>query len=87
MASISSTAEFIFVVRAGAESVAVKAAVGAAARVGVGTEVGTKLGAGSAKFVSCEESTAAATAGACSSLMTALGMAALGGCVGTLSFV
>ena len=69
---------------AGAESVAVEAALGAA--------VGTKLGAGSAKLVSCEETAAAAAACARSSLITALvvtalGMAALAGCAGTLSFV
>src|SRR5207253_690204 len=80
VASISSMAERISVVRAGAESVAVSAAAG------------TKLGAGSAKPVSCEETDAAAAARACSSLtpppgMTALCTSTLSSCAGTLSFV
>jgi hypothetical protein len=80
--SISSMAECSSVVRAGAESVAFKTAAG--------TNVETKLGAGSAKLVSCEETDAAACAR--SSFMPALGIttlctSALSGCVGTLSFV
>jgi hypothetical protein len=87
VASISSTAECIFAVTAGEESVAAKAA-GAT----LGAAVGTNLGTGSAKLVSCEEPAAAAAASARSSVGAALVVAApdtaaLAGCCGTLSFV
>jgi hypothetical protein len=80
VAWISSVAECISVVAAGAESAAVEPAAG------------TKLGAGSAKLVSCEETDPAAAACARSSLLAAPGMtglwtSALAGCAGTLSFV
>jgi hypothetical protein len=87
--SISSMAECISVVRAGAESVALETAAG--------TTAGTKLRAGSAKLVSCDETPPAAAACARSSVMpapgvtklgiTALCASALAGCGGTLSFV
>jgi len=96
VASISSTAECIFAVTAGAESVAAKApraTLGAT----LGAAVGTNLGAGSAKLVSCEETAAAAAACARSSVGAALDtvalvvavldMPALAGCGGTLSLV
>jgi hypothetical protein len=84
VAWISSVAECISVVAAGAECGAVEPAAG--------TKLGTKLGAGSAKLVSCEETDPAAAACARSSLLAAPGMtglwtSALAGCAGTLSFV
>jgi hypothetical protein len=50
---------------AGAETVAVEAAE-ASAGAALGRELETNIGAGSAKFVNCEETAAAAAARACS---------------------